>query len=188
MGGAEFGGLFRKSEFKKAASAMRDGSKKGALRDSMLLQRHSREAKSQKPSRPTVNMKPNGKSRLAPPSMKLLSVLALVLLPAAIIPAQFPSGAPAYDSDRRNLLTNADFEKGAAAWELLNWGQNGRMEMDPDELHNGKPTLRVDNFQPCHSFVRQIVTGKPTPATCSPATSRPGTSKRRPMARDRALS
>jgi hypothetical protein len=108
-----------------------------------------------------MHMKANGKSRLAPPTMKLLSVLALVLLPAAIIPAQFHSAAPKYDSDSRNLFTNGDFEKGAAGWELLNWGKDGRMEMDPSEFHDGKPTLRVDNSQPSHSFIRQIVMGKP---------------------------
>jgi SLBB domain len=96
-----------------------------------------------------------------PPTMKLLSVLALLLLPAAIIPAQIHSGAPPDDSDTRNLFTNGDFEKGAAGWELLNWGKDGRMEMDPNELHNGKPSLRVDNAQNCHSFIRQIVMGKP---------------------------
>jgi len=76
-------------------------------------------------------------------------------------PAQTPEKNPHAESDESNLLTNGNFKKGTAAWELLNWGKSGRMEIDTNELHDGSPTLRVENHEPCHSFIRQIVTGKP---------------------------
>ena len=61
----------------------------------------------------------------------------------------------------RNLLTNGNFAKGIAGWQILNWGKNGTMEVDTRELHDGRPTLRIDNVEACHSFVRQILKAKP---------------------------
>lgn len=106
--------------------------------------------------------------------MKSLRILLLASFQVFIIHAQSSSGVPApapeknpafganaAESQETNLLTNANFEDGTAAWQLLNWEKNGTMEIDTNELHDGKPTLRVDNFEDCHSFVRQIVMGKP---------------------------
>jgi hypothetical protein len=67
---------------------------------------------------------------------------------------------PACETDERNLFKNGNFEQGTAGWELLNWGKDGKMEIDTSELHDGKPTLRVTNSDSCHSFIRQIVKGK----------------------------
>jgi hypothetical protein len=38
------------------------------------------------------------------------------------------------------------------------------MEVDTNEFHDGNSTLRIENLDACHSFVRQIVRGKPN--TC----------------------
>jgi hypothetical protein len=54
---------------------------------------------------------------------------------------------------------NANFERGAYGWELINFGQDGTMEMDPTVLHAGKPTLRLDAFSEI-TFARQVVTVK----------------------------
>jgi Carbohydrate binding domain len=106
--------------------------------------------------------------------MKTLRILLLASFQVCIVHAQSRSGVPspapeknppfsekAAESDGRNLLKNPNFEDGTAAWGFFTWGKNGTMQIDPNELHDGKPTLRVENFDACHSFVRQIVQGKP---------------------------
>jgi Carbohydrate binding domain len=106
--------------------------------------------------------------------MKTLGILLLASFAVWIILAQAPTGAsalaaeqnPPSDSsrpepDERNLLTNPNFEDGTAGWELCNWGKNSRMEVDRSELHEGKLALRVENLEACHSFIRQVITGKP---------------------------
>ena len=61
--------------------------------------------------------------------------------------------------DGRQLITNANFEKGTYGWELINFGKGGTMELDPAELHDGKPTLRVE-ANDAMTFARQVVTVK----------------------------
>lgn len=64
-------------------------------------------------------------------------------------------------TDEHNLLSNGSFEKGTDGWELIAFGKKGTMAIDTKELFEGKPTLRIDNLEGDHSFVRQIVKGKP---------------------------
>ena len=99
--------------------------------------------------------------------MKLLSILLLALLSARLVHAQSPAATPAppfpwgNKSEERNLIMNGNFEHGLEHWELIAFAKKGKMEIDTQELHNGKPSLRVDNIEGDHSFVRQIVKGKP---------------------------
>ena len=112
--------------------------------------------------------------------MKRLFIFGLPLLAAGIIhaPAQVPAENPAPphfgdklaalngpekrpEQGEPNLLTNGNFEKGTAGWEFFNWGKRSKMGMDGRELHDGKPSLRVENFDLCHSYVRQIIHAKP---------------------------
>jgi hypothetical protein len=73
---------------------------------------------------------------------------------------QGPPGAEAPGSRGRNLLRNGAFQEGTIGWEIYSWGKNGKMEIDPLERYEGKPALRVDNLEFCHSFVRQVLVGK----------------------------
>lgn len=112
--------------------------------------------------------------------MKPLPTLLFLLLPAVLINAQTltESDAPqpahhrvpiqlaalaAKDAaaNERNLLANGDFKDGTQGWELIAFGKKGKMAIDTKELFEGKPTLRIENAEGDHSFVRQIVKGKP---------------------------
>ncbi|EDY21521.1 hypothetical protein CfE428DRAFT_0766 [Chthoniobacter flavus Ellin428] len=102
-------------------------------------------------------------------NLRLLTFCALTLTAASVSTvAAADEVAPATGfagfskgGSERNLLANANFEKGTAGWELLNWGRSSKMELDPNERHEGKAALRVDNLDGCHSFVRQLLTVKP---------------------------
>lgn len=72
-----------------------------------------------------------------------------------------PQQDPGVESNDGNLLRNANFEKGTAGWDLQNWGKDGRMAIDEQETHDGKRTLRVENLEACHSFIRQLLRGEP---------------------------
>ena len=89
--------------------------------------------------------------------MNTLRLLLLASFPVCLIHAQESALAPRRDSsfaakvveaDGRNLLVNSNFEEGTIGWELLNWGKDGRMQIDTNELRDGKPTLRVENAEP----------------------------------------
>ena len=69
--------------------------------------------------------------------------------------AQVPAAASV------NLLTNGTFEKGAEGWVLSAHEKKGQMAMDATELHNGKPSLRIDNAEGDDTFAKQKVTVKP---------------------------
>lgn len=60
-----------------------------------------------------------------------------------------------------NLLTNASFEQGLASWTPHSWKSLGQVSVDDQERHEGKPTVRIDNPQPCDSSAGQKVTVKP---------------------------
>jgi hypothetical protein len=70
-----------------------------------------------------------------------------------------PAATPA-PADEANLFTNGNFEKGLEGWEMVAFRKKGAMTLDTQELHEGNPTLRIDNPEPDHTFVRQMV-GKP---------------------------
>jgi hypothetical protein len=65
--------------------------------------------------------------------------------------------APATEA---NLFTNGNFENGLTGWEITPFRKKGTMSIDTQELHEGNPTLRIDNPEPDHTFVKQTV-GKP---------------------------
>ena len=83
---------------------------------------------------------------------------------------------------KSNLLTNGDFSKGTDGWELLSFGKQGTATVvkpedvlvdglkvrapgqpapDPTEIHNGKPSLKIDNMTPDDTSMKQKVTVKP---------------------------
>ncbi|MEP6671691.1 MAG: carbohydrate binding domain-containing protein [Chthoniobacter sp.] len=102
--------------------------------------------------------------------MNTLRLFLLASLPLCLIHAQETppglrrdsfSAVRTAEADARNLFVNPNFEEGTIGWELMNWGKSGRMEVDTNELRDGKPTLRVENLEPCHSFIRQVLKGKP---------------------------
>ena len=71
------------------------------------------------------------------------------------------TAAPTPESRERNLLKNANFENGTDGWDLIAFGNKGTMTLDRKELHNGKPSVRIDSTEGGLSFVRQMVEGKP---------------------------
>lgn len=111
--------------------------------------------------------------------MNPLPILLFLLLPAGLSQAQTPSEFAArphaHHGDNSlqlialkaapekgpNLLANGNFEDGIKGWELIAFGKKGTMAIDTKELFVGKPTLRIDNIEGDHSFVRQILKGKP---------------------------
>ena len=110
-----------------------------------------------------MNTRPTGTSRT-----HLACLLLLSSLPIAVIHAQFPESAPPpafpqnnHRDEEKNLLENGNFEHGLEHWELIAFSKKGKMSIDPIERYNGKPTLRIENNEADHSFVRQILKGKP---------------------------
>jgi hypothetical protein len=71
-----------------------------------------------------------------------------------------PLGATPPPATEANLFTNANFENGLEGWEMVAFRKKGTMVIDTQELHEGNPTLRIDNVEPDHTFVRQMA-GKP---------------------------
>ena len=65
------------------------------------------------------------------------------------------------EPDERNLFKNPNFENGTDGWELEAFGKNGTMTVDTKELHNGKPSLRIESAHGALTFVRQHVEGNP---------------------------
>lgn len=55
-----------------------------------------------------------------------------------------------------NLIVNSNFERGDLGWELINFGKDGTVKMDPATLHDGKPTLQIDSFGSM-TFARQLI-------------------------------
>jgi hypothetical protein len=111
--------------------------------------------------------------------MNPLPILLFVLLPSGVSQAQTPSefDARPHAHDQHNplqlialkvapenepnLVANGNFADGTKGWELIAFGKKGTMAIDTKELFDGKPTLRIDNIEGDHSFVRQILKGKP---------------------------
>jgi len=71
--------------------------------------------------------------------------------------AATPSATPA----EGNLIKNGNFENGTDGWELFADAKKAKLSVDSQELHNGKPTLRIDSAEADHSFFNQKVTVKP---------------------------
>jgi len=81
-----------------------------------------------------------------------------------------------------NLLTNGDFKQAMTGWELLSFGKQGQATVvqpeevlvdglrprapgqpapDPTEVHDGKPSLKIENLTPDDTSMKQKVTVKP---------------------------
>jgi len=67
-------------------------------------------------------------------------LLLIALISLAWIPVAGRGEAP-----ESIPIPNANFEDGTNGWELVNLGKGGTMAMDETELHNGKPTLRIES-------------------------------------------
>ncbi len=79
--------------------------------------------------------------------------------PAVAAPGE--GDAPEHEEKGRNLFKNSNFEHGTDDWEFAGFSKKGKMMIDRNALHDGKPSLRIDNAESEHSFVRQTVVGKP---------------------------
>jgi hypothetical protein len=88
--------------------------------------------------------------------------VALVLLTASLV-AWAPGlsfGEPK-DDQRENLITNGDFERGTTGWTHRAWAKKGLVTRDPQESHEGHPSVRLHNPAPDNSFLFQVVVVKP---------------------------
>jgi hypothetical protein len=92
-------------------------------------------------------------------------LLLLLLVPVCFLHAEPTDPAPDFpehhDGDEKNLLTNGSFDRGLEHWELIAFAHHGKMAIDTEVLHEGRPTLRIENGEADQSFVRQILRGKP---------------------------
>lgn len=106
--------------------------------------------------------------------------LLLALLIAAFI--QSAGWSQQSPDAKSNLLTNGDFKQGMTGWELLSFGKQGQATVippeavmvdglkprapgqpapDPTEIHDGKPSVKIDNMNGDDTSVKQKVTVKP---------------------------
>ena len=81
--------------------------------------------------------------------------------PKPAVPAPAVAIAPEAEAVGGNLFQNPNFESGTDGWKISAWGKTGTMTVDKTEVHNGKPTLRVENPTPQHTLVNQKVAVKP---------------------------
>lgn len=98
------------------------------------------------------------------PQTALLIVLGLHQLLAqvsfgALQDAATP--APEVEPAGPNLLKNPTFADHAHAWSVVAWAKLGTMQVDANELHNGHPSVRLENKQGDHTFFYQLVEVKP---------------------------
>jgi hypothetical protein len=94
------------------------------------------------------------------PALLFYALASLLLCDAHAQVSQEAFSDEVTESRGPNLLRNAAFEEGTTGWDFYNWGKKSKMAIDPSERHEGKPALRVDNLEFCHSFVRQVLDGK----------------------------
>jgi len=92
----------------------------------------------------------------------LFSALGAETLAASPVPPLPPAAAPnTGEAKDQNLITNGNFEKGTDGWDVVAFGKKGKMAIDPMELYEGKPTLRIENAEGDHTFVKFTIQGKP---------------------------
>lgn len=85
------------------------------------------------------------------------------LLAAAILVATVPHSGSSQQTagGKANLLSNGDFSKGVDGWNFDPHLKKGQVVVDPSELRNGKPTIRIENIAPDDSTLSQKVSVKP---------------------------
>jgi hypothetical protein len=69
--------------------------------------------------------------------------------------------SPLAGDQHPNLLVNCTFEKGVEGWELWSFHKVGKTSIDPEQKHDGHPSLRIDNDQADDTLALQTVTLKP---------------------------
>jgi hypothetical protein len=88
---------------------------------------------------------------------KTLAVAVLLLLPHTKCPAQVQLG-----HSSRSLLENGEFTRGLDGWRFETWKNNvAKAAVDPNVMHNGRPSIRIDQTLATDSSVTQIVRLKP---------------------------
>jgi len=60
-----------------------------------------------------------------------------------------------------NLLANGDFQKGLRDWDATSWKRRGKITIDKEVLHRGRPTLRLESDEADHTMANQIIEVKP---------------------------
>jgi len=106
--------------------------------------------------------------------------LLVALLISALI--QLTGRGQEAPDPKSNLLINGDFAQGMTGWELLSFGKQGQATVlqpkdvlldslkppavgqpapDPTQIHNGKPSVMINNMDFDDTSVKQKVTVKP---------------------------
>ena len=75
-------------------------------------------------------------------------------------PRQPVESVPNRQADK-NLLTNGNFAQETEGWVFNSFGQKGQMTLDRMELHNGNPSVRIENGEDDDSSLKQKVEVKP---------------------------
>lgn len=60
-----------------------------------------------------------------------------------------------------NLFANGDFQKGLREWDATSWKRLGKIKIDKEVLHRGRPTLRLESDEADHTMANQFVEVKP---------------------------
>jgi hypothetical protein len=72
-----------------------------------------------------------------------------------------PTLASAQQGGKPNLLNNPSFEEGQTGWDFSSYQKRGAVSVDPNEKHDGKSSIRIENAAGDDSFLKQTVTVKP---------------------------
>lgn len=90
----------------------------------------------------------------------LCTVLQLIVV--GLLGCMQPSGVTAdANANPPNLLVNGSFEKGAEGWDLSPQNNKVTVTADPQQLHEGRPSIRIDNVEVVFSSFTQAVELKP---------------------------
>ena len=107
-------------------------------------------------------MATRGERRSLPKSnMKTNSFLTLMFLMLGCGADAQNAPQPVAGSADRNLFANGNFENGTDGWAFTSYGKKGSMELDPQESHAGKPSLRIVNTEIDHTLANQKIAVKP---------------------------
>jgi len=100
------------------------------------------------------------------PAMISSRKTSIRLLIASILALTLPHPGHAGLLDERrdgnsNLLQNGDFSKGIEGWKFNAHLKQGKAEADSSVSHDGKPSVRIENFTADDSQLSQVVQVKP---------------------------
>ncbi len=95
-------------------------------------------------------------------SRRILTRLLVAGVLILTLPSPSPAGLREEPGDANpNLLQNGDFSKGTEGWKFNAHFKQGKAEADPAVSHDGKPSVRIENFTPDDSHLSQVVPVKP---------------------------